>query len=286
MKVLYVLKTNKGAKWALAQAKKLNELGIEIVVVMPNANGENAKLYNDANMRVVECDFNLPINKPLSIFSKIKEVQHIIDREKPDIIHCHFFTNIVMIRLALRKNKNIPRVFQVPGPLHLENIIFRNIDIYSSTENDFWIATCKKSLKIYKQNIKSVNKSFLAYYGGYGGETINQYIKTGKLRREFDIDNNEFLVGMVSYFYKPKYHLMQLRGLKGHEDFIEAIRILRNKGLKVKGIIIGGPWGNSFNYMKKLKRIANKKCGDSIIFTGFRNDIKEIYKDIDVVVHP
>ena len=51
---------------------------------------------------------------------------------------------------------------------------------------------------------------------------------------------NADLVGMVSYFYKPKWYLGKRRGIKGHEDFIDAISIVRETNPQVIGVIIGG----------------------------------------------
>ena len=42
MKILQVVKTNRGAAWALNQAKHLKELGVEIITVLPNASVGNA----------------------------------------------------------------------------------------------------------------------------------------------------------------------------------------------------------------------------------------------------
>ena len=39
-------------------------------------------------------------------------------------------------------------------------------------------------------------------------------------------------------------------------------------------------------YEKRVIEYAREKCGKNIIFTGFRNDLKEIYKELDIVVHP
>ena len=33
--------------------------------------------------------------------------------------------------------------------------------------------------------------------------------RTGKLRKEYGISDDVFLIGTVSYFYKPKYHMLQ-----------------------------------------------------------------------------
>jgi len=286
MKVLQIVKTNDGASWAFSQAKWLYENGIDIVTVLPSIEGGVAEKYKQSGMSIVEGDFTLPVVKPWRIFKKNKEINSLVNKVKPDIIHCHFVTNIMMLRIALRKS-NIPRFFQVPGPLHLESKIFKRAEIILSTKRDYWGGACKKTCDMYLEDGLPKNRVFLSYYGGYGGDACDQYREsTGKLHTEYQIPSNKILIGMVSYFYKPKAHLLQKRGLKGHEDFIDAIALVRRKNPNVVGVIMGSAWGKSQKYEEKVKKYAKKRCEDEIIFTGFRNDLKEVYRELDVVVHP
>lgn len=286
MRILHVVKTNIGAKWAFEQSKWLHENGIDIITVLPEIKGGMADKYEEAGMKIIKAEMSLPIKSPLKFNTRKQQIIKIVKDTQPDIIHTHFVTNIIMLRLSL-KNINIPRLFQVPGPLHLENNFFKALDIRTSDSNDYWIGTCQKTVDIYLNSKISSNKVFLNYYGGYGGDILKMYKeKSGILKREYDLSNNNIIVGMISYFYKPKFYLGQTRGLKGHEDFIDAIAIVRKEDPNIKGIIVGGPWGKATNYMNKVIKYANKVCPDGIIFTGFRNDIKEIYREFDLVIHP
>jgi glycosyltransferase involved in cell wall biosynthesis len=191
-----------------------------------------------------------------------------------------------MARLALRKN-DTPRIFQVPGPLHLESSLFRKLDIKTAKENDYWIGTCNKTVQIYESCCVAKNKLFLGYYGGYGGEQCDRYSKNCEvLHKEYNVDSDRVLVGLVSYTYKPKWYAKQKRGIKGHEDFIDALAIVRGTYPQVLGVVIGGPWGNSQKYYQKVIKYAKRHLGNNIIFTGTRDDVKNVYCELDVVVHP
>ncbi len=286
MKVLQIVKTSQGANWAFEQAKYLKEKGINIITVLPDAQGVVAQKYIQNDMEICIADFSLPILKPWKIISRIKNIRNIVKKEKPEIIHTHFVTNIIMCRLALKKSK-IPRLFQVPGPLHLESKIFKKIDLITANQFDYWAPSCVKSQNVYLNEGIGKERVFLAYYGGYGGNTIEQYANsTDILHKQYNIPNDNILIGMVSYFYKPKWYLGQKRGIKGHEDFIDAIEIINKKYDNITALIIGGPWGNSKKYMQKVEKYAQKKDLKNIIFTGFRNDMKMIYKELDIAVHP
>lgn len=286
MKILQIVKTNEGATWAFTQAKWLFDNGVDIATILPSTEGGMAEKYKESGMKVLEGDFTLPVSRPWNLLKRARKLKAIINQENPDIIHCHFVTNVMMVRLALRKS-NIPRLFQVPGPLHLENILFRKAEIFLAENNDFWAGACRKTCDIYLKSGVPRERIFLAYYGGYGGKACDEYKeKPCKLHEEYNLSADKILVGMVSYFYKPKVHLLQTRGLKGHEDFIDAIALVRKEIPSVIGIIIGDAWGDSKKYVNKVKKYAEKKCKEGIIFTGFRTDIKEIYKELDIAVHP
>lgn len=284
MKILQIVKTSDGANWAFEQAKKLTDIGVEVITILPDENGRVAKKYLDNNMKIILGDFSLPIKKPWTFFSKKRQLLQIIENEKPDIIHFHFVTNILFGRLALKNNKT-PRLFQVPGPLHLENKLIRLIEIKLANRDDYWAPSCVYSTNIYKKYIDE-KRLFLAYYGGYGGNSIKEYKKSNKIHDEYVISNKTKIIAMVSYFYKPKYYLGQMRGIKGHEDFIDAFSILNKKHNDLLAVVVGGPWGNSQKYEEQVKKYAKKKNVKNIIFTGFRNDVKDIYKEFYIAVHP
>lgn len=284
MKILQVVKTNRGATWAYNQAKYLKDIGIEVITVLPNKYEGNAKKYKQNGMDIIEGDWSLPIAKPWKLFSVSREIRKIIEQVSPDIIHLHFVTNVLMCRLALKKDKT-PRLFQVPGPLHLENALTSFIERRTATEVDYWAGACKKTCSIYRDKGIDSQKIHLAYYGVPQKKILNNLSKT-LLRSEYGISKDSIVIAMVSYFYKPKKYLGQRRGLKGHEDFIDAMKVVIQKHPNVVPMIIGNAWDGSEIYEKQVKEYAKRAIGDKIIFTGYRDDIYEIYPEINIVVHP
>lgn len=282
MKILQVIKTNRGAAWAFNQALHLKRMGVEIVTVLPSDSDGYADKYIQNGMTVIKGDWSLPISKPWKFFSVKKMIRETVKKVNPDIIHLHFVTNVLMTRLALRKDKT-PRLFQVPGPLHLENGLTGFAERILATDVDYWAGACKKTCSIYTEHGINPKKVFLAYYGV--PQKCNSVPK-GLLHKEYGIDDNSFVVAMVSYFYKPKKYLGQKRGIKGHEDFIDAIKIVIDKYPNVTPIIIGNAWDGSEKYEQQVREYARKQLGDRIIFTGYRNDIYDIYPEINIVVHP
>ncbi|MFN3545078.1 MAG: glycosyltransferase [Thiobacillus sp.] len=65
--------------------------------------------------------------------------------------------------------------------------------------------------------------------------------------------------------------------LKGHEDFIELISHLKQQGLPVHGLIVGGASASKQRYLKFLHaRARSLGLEQDISFTGQRDDLKNI----------
>lgn len=284
MKVLQVVKTNRGAAWALNQAKHLKDMGVEMVTVLPDAQEGNAEKYRQLGLEVVAGDWSLPVTRPWKFFSRCAQIRRIIKQVQPDLIHLHFVTNVLMCRLALRWDKT-PRLFQVPGPLHLESGLTSFAERCLATKADYWAGACKKTCAIYTGKGIDPSRVHLAYYG-VPHKSPNQDVSKNILHNEFSIPDGARIVAMVSYFYKPKKYLGQKRGLKGHEDFIDAMKQVVEKHPNAVPVIIGNAWDGAESYEEEVKAYARQALGDKVIFTGYRSDVYDIYPEIDLVVHP
>jgi glycosyltransferase involved in cell wall biosynthesis len=92
------------------------------------------------------------------------------------------------------------------------------------------------------------------------------------LRAELDIEPNRRLVGIISY----------LRAYKGHEYFIEAaVRVLARRRDVVFLIVGEGPLENALRNL-----IAARKVGDGIRMLGFREDVLNVFRSLEVFVIP
>jgi glycosyltransferase involved in cell wall biosynthesis len=94
------------------------------------------------------------------------------------------------------------------------------------------------------------------------------------------------LIGMVAYMYAPKRYLGQRRGIKGHEDLIDAVALCLKEQKDILCVFIGGAWNGADRYEGRVREYAKKRLGSRAIFLGTRNDVAELYPDLDVVVHP
>lgn len=273
---LHLVKTSTGATWAFRLMRDLVLMGEEVHVAMP-LDGFLVSQYKEAGIIVHELNYSVK-----NFCTTIRKIRTIVNEINPDIVHSHFVLTTIFMRLALRKYK-VPRVFEVPGPLHLEHFIFRSADLLTAQKStDFWIPTCKWSLERYLRAGVNEDRLFLTYYGG---DLVDKQYKRGLLRAELGLSDSDIIVGMVAYMYAPKKILLEKRGLKGHEDLIDAVAMIQDKYPNLHLVFIGGPWVGAEKYEQKVIRYGHDRVRN-VHFLGTRNNVPDLYQDLNFVVHP
>lgn len=98
-----------------------------------------------------------------------------------------------------------------------------------------------------------------------------------KIRAEYNIRENEIVIGMLARFSWGK----------GHEEFIEAARLLVKENNNLKFLIVGEPSRGEDNYGDKITGLV-KEYGlqDEVIFTGFRTDTPDVLSAMDIFAFP
>jgi glycosyltransferase involved in cell wall biosynthesis len=285
MKVLHITKTAVGANWAYEQVRVLCSLGIEVVVAVPSDTEGLAPKYRQAGATVVRADLDFPAREPWRIPATLRACRQLVDDVRPDLIHTHHVGPTFITRLALGKKSPIPRVFQVPGPLHLEHQFFAWLDITLAGPRDSWIATCECTGEKYRMHGVAPERIFLSRIGMRAIQA--RLGKNDQMRRELGIPVNAPVVGMVAHIYAPKFFLGQTRGVKGHEDFIAALALIKKVHPDVRGVIVGGSWQKSgVWYEKRLHSLSQRICGSSLIFLGHRTDLDQITGIFNIAVQP
>lgn len=98
-----------------------------------------------------------------------------------------------------------------------------------------------------------------------------------KIRKECNFTENDFVIGFVGR-YSPG---------KGHEDFLNALSILKTKYPYVKALIVGEASRGEELYEKKIRTLTNDlHLNDTVRFIGFRNDIPDVMHAFDLFAFP
>lgn len=283
-RIVQIVKTLDGALWAVQQVEQLIKLGWEIHVIAPSLNGRYLSDWNKTGAILHELDCSFPTKNPFRLPFIKTRIINLITEINPSLIHTHFVTNTLLLRYAL-KDLPYPRIFQVPGPLHLEHSIFGQWETMWSNKNDHWIASSKyiESLYVKKYGI-DVNRIHVSYYGTDLSRFNND--TELKFREKYQIPSDATLIGNVSFLYPPKFYLGQKVGLKGHELMIDALNEIMKKDKTIWAVFIGKQWGESQTYFEKVKARA-QSLNERIIFTGYipQVEIAQIWKEFDLALH-
>ncbi len=284
MKILHIVKTVIGATWVYHQVRVLRSLGFEIVVALPSATAGLAPKYQEAGATVIPINLDVPTKHPWQIPAVLKSCRTLVQTVCPDIIHTHHVGTTLVVRAALGKSSPIPRIFQVPGTLHLEHPFFAHLDTSLAGPRDHWIAACRWTQRKYRQLGVTAQRVSLSYIG----TDLSAFTRTRRniLRRELGLAPDTPLVGMVCYMYAPKRFLGQTAGLKGHEDFIAALQLAKKKCPDLHAVIVGGAWAGAIKYENHLRELGRRHCNGYLTFVGTRSDVPKIYPDVDLAVVP
>lgn len=283
MKTLHLIKTSVGASWALRQTTELVKLGLEVHIALPP--GPMVEKYQQAGVTTHVFDPALDVKRPWRNISNALRLRKLVKTLSPDFVHSHFVATTLLMRFALI-GLSTTRIFHVPGPLHLEHSIFRRLDLWTGGKHDYWLASCLWTKNKYLSCGIPQNRVGLAYYGVNESDFHFSADIEGTLRQDLNIDTSTFLIGMVAYFYAPKPYLGQTRGLKGHEDLIDAMALVAKQQQDIKCVFVGGPWGNTQAYYTQVQQYAQQHAPGLCVFLGMRKDVPKLYPQFDLAVHP
>lgn len=285
MKILHVVKSTEGGDWAAREVTELVKLGLNIHVIVPEGPEDALQKWVNSKATLHFENLDFPIRKPIEFQKKISVTQRLVEQIKPDLIHSHFVGTTLMLRYALGKHHPVPRIFQVPGPLHLEHIFFRKWELNSAGPKDYWIASSLYIRDIYLKAGIPENKVFKSYYGIYlPGEPLT---KSFQLHEKLSIPRNYKIIGNVSHIYKPKFYLGQTKGIKRHEDLIVAIAEVTKKREDVVGVLVGGAWRGAESYEKRLRKLAQHVAPGKIHMLGHApsSSVLSLWSDFDLAIH-
>ncbi len=97
-----------------------------------------------------------------------------------------------------------------------------------------------------------------------------------KVRKEFDIRNDEIVIGMLARFSLGK----------GHEEFLSAAKELNKKYNNLKFLVVGEASRGENNYADSIKQLSKDYELKNIFFTGYRSDTPEVLAAMDIFVFP
>src|SRR5260370_15901557 len=97
---------------------------------------------------------------------------------------------------------------------------------------------------------------------------------------------------MIAYFYPrlsksrwiPEY--AHGRGVKGHEDLINAAAIVLKQFPEAKFLLVGSGWtAEGDKYQEEMRTMVRRLClSDRVVFAGFQENVNGLLRELDVAV--
>jgi glycosyltransferase involved in cell wall biosynthesis len=198
--------------------------------------------------------------------------KRIMDSMKPDLVVHSAFHHVFLLAPLMGTSKDVYHIHTGFAPTSFYRTLFkvlsRRIDAFVGVSR--FVAT-----KITELGVPAAKVHFVL--NGVETETDSIGSSNGQgAKQEAEQRTPSFppLIGIVG----------QVEEWKGHEDLIEALRILDDRGQPFICRIYGD---GSKEFAKRLRsRIANYGLTDKVKWMGFVEDQKMIYDDMDVCVVP
>jgi glycosyltransferase involved in cell wall biosynthesis len=264
MKVLHV-ETGRhflgGPQQVIYLIDALNEKGIENILVCPPDSGiDTVARQHDIRVQNLFCagDLDLPFAYRLTQF---------IQREKPDIVHCHSRRGADVLGGLAASFANVPAVVsrrvdntELSLVAGLRYRPFRKVIAISEA-----IATVLRERGIEDFRLEVIRSAVDA--GAFG-----QPPDCAEFRREFGIPNDVFMIAAAG----------QLIPRKGHGSLLQAMSALHVAHPSVRLVIFGEGFLNN----QLRAQAASLGLGDVVQFVGYREDLDAFIGCFDLFVHP
>lgn len=254
----------------LTLLKNLNRKMFDPLVILP----ERGMLCDRVQALNIELKL-LPLNKinirnPMPYLKTVWSLVKILRNHKIDILHCN-------MDICNQYGMIAAKLVGIPVVTHTRNILgkraFRRMFLRGA---DVLIANSRICAESYSQYVSKGQRVDVIY----NAVDTGQFHPEGRcdLKSRFNIRNGEFVIGQIA----------QITPNKGQDVFIRALAQAVETHPNIRALIVGDTViDNSDWFLDELKQLVKElDLVDKIVFTGFVEDIVDVYRCLDLVVLP
>lgn len=267
---------------AILLSSALNKAGYRDILVsgkVSESEGDMsylARAYGIEPVYIPELGREISFKKDIKAFFKLYSI---IKKEKPDIIHTHTAKAGTLGRLAAICAGVPVKIHTFHGhifdgyfsPARAKTFLFIERFLALFTDRIIIVSKAVKEEIVNKLKITNDSKSMVIPLGLDLNNFINCDRLKGRFRKKNNLSEDTMLVGIVG----------RLVPIKNHKMFLDVARRIKDvlPKLKIRFVIVGdGECRNEIElYAKKIG------ISDSVIFTGWVDDLPDIYADLDIV---
>jgi len=230
--------------------------------------GPLAKIFRAAGQRVVI--LKLPAwrraRNILVRYFAVWRLKQLLADTPADIIHCNSY-RLVPYALWLRRIRKAPVIAHLHDLLkakHVRGFRVGAADRVLTVSNHI-----QSPLLKFRKKVRTV----------YNGITVEKFsaASAGEIRREFFIPASARVIGLIANFTENKRH-----------DLFVCLAAAINKiDPRFYFMVVGhNVWNSPVTQASLEQRVKNEGLADRVIFTGWRDDVPSILKNLDAVVVP
>jgi glycosyltransferase involved in cell wall biosynthesis len=294
IKVCHICGAIEGAPWMVEQLRELRDrFGYDVYAMVIREDCNFAERLRAAGIKCLYLEYIYKSLKEMVLLPLIiLKMQRILRRERFDVVQTHLFPSMLVGRIASWLADTPVRLAMVASPFHLEAVISRYVDRATVWMETGVIASCEKTIDLYQQIGVTREKISLIYYGADERRFNAKEIQPSNIRAEFGWPSDTPVVSLVAYFYPklPKSGWIPAiafdRAAKGHEEFVEAARIVLRQMPNARFLMVGSGWEETGEQNRQaiIERVKSLGLEKEIIFTGYRSDVNGILRDVNVAV--
>src|ERR1044072_7536056 len=282
IKVCHICGALEGAPWMVEQLRELRDrFGYDVYALVVREDCNFAQRLTSAGIKCLTLPYVYRSVKdmvllPLMIF----KMARLLRSERFDVIQTHLFPSMLIGRIASWLADTPVRLAMVASPFHLEAVISRYIDRATVWMETGVIASCQKTVGLYQEIGVASKKISLIYYGADERRFNIEEIRPSNIRAEFGWQSDTPVIALVAYFYPklPKSgwipEIVFNRALKGHEEFVDAARIVVQEFPNARFLMVGPGWEEDGEKQRQeiIERVKSLGLEQQIVFTGYRSD--------------
>jgi glycosyltransferase involved in cell wall biosynthesis len=208
---------------------------------------------------------------------QIVNLAGLLKKNSYSLIHTQFSKDLWVLVPALKYiNSDIPLILtkrmesSVVKKDVLHKLLYKRVNLILAISN------------VIKQNVIQTcpvpEDKVIIHYNGVDLKKYNpEKAERNRIRNEFDIKDDEIVIGMLS----------RITYGKGYEEFLKAAGILNKEFSNLKFLLAGDSSSDEKNYEQKIKNFAEElSLSEKVVFTGFRDDTPDLLSAMDIFAFP
>ncbi|NKE56775.1 glycosyltransferase family 4 protein [Lentzea sp. PSKA42] len=286
LRVVLVLKTNRGCLWTTPHVDALLARGHDVVAVLPPGDGRLRHELAGRGVSVVDSPFDFRFRPSVHTLAGLLKLRDVLRALEPDVLHYHLLASALAVRLTGLATR-AARVHMVPGPLYLESRLIRLLERITARLDTVTICGSRFTARRYRELGRPPARTPVVPYG----------VDTRLFRPPSPAERVEararasagaaFVVIMVALVYAPKRFVYKGRGIKGHDVLLEAWQRFNAEHPDSRLVLVGGGFDEAgTEYRRELVARFRLAEDTSVTWLDSVDDVRPYYAAADLSVSP